>query len=79
MKEVRGEAGHDCAVFWLEFIVPTPVFFDREVERGGFRYDGGVLAKLGITPVNIAVLTSRTAFGTAVPWIPEWHIRLLSL
>ena len=39
MKEVRGEAGHDRAVFRLQFIVPTPVFFDRKVERGGFLYD----------------------------------------
>ena len=79
MKEVRGKAGHDRAVFRLEFIVPTPVFFNRKVERGGFRYNRGVLAELGITPVNIAVLTSGTAFGAAVPWIPEWHERLLSL
>lgn len=79
MKEVRGEAGHDRAVFRLKFIVPTPVFFHRKVERGSFRYDGGVLAELGIAPVYIAVLTSGTAFGTAVPWIPEWHERLLSL
>lgn len=63
MKEVRGEAGHDRAVFRLQFIVPTPVFFDRKVERGGFLYDRGVLAELGITPVHIAVLTSGTAFG----------------
>lgn len=71
MKEVRGEAGHDRAVFRLQFIVPTPVFFDRKVERGGFLYDRGVLAELGITPVNIAVSASGTAFGAAVPWIPE--------
>lgn len=79
MKEVRGEAGHDCAILRLQLIVSMPVFFDRKVERGSFCYDRGVLAELGITPVNIAVLTSGTAFGAAVPWIPEWHERLLSL
>lgn len=79
MKEVRGEAGHDCAILRLQLIVSMPVFFDRKVERGGFRYNRGVLAELGITPVNIAVLTSGTAFGAAMPWIPEWHIRPLSL
>ena len=79
MKEVRGEAGHDRAVFRLQLIVPTPAFFDRKVERGGFLYDGGVLAELGITPVNIAVSTSGTAFGASVPWISERHGRLLSL
>jgi hypothetical protein len=71
MKEVRSEAGHDGAVLRLQLIVPMPVFFNRKVERGCLLHDGGVLAKFGITPVNIAVLTSGTAFGAAVPWIPE--------
>ena len=71
MKEVRGEAGHDRAVFRLQFIVPTPVFFDRKAERGGFLYDRGVLAELGITPVNIAVFAAVRVFFTAVPRIPN--------
>ena len=79
MKEVRGEAGHDCAVLRLQLIASMPVFFDRKVERGCLLHDGGIPAKFGITPVYIAVLTSGTAFGAAVPWIPEWHMRLLSL
>ena len=78
MKEVRGEAGHDRAVFRLQLVVPMTVFFDRKAERGCFLYNGGVLAELGITPVNIAVSASGTAFGAAVPWVPERHGRLLS-
>jgi len=62
----------------LQLIVPMPVFFNRKVERGCLLHDGGVLAKFGITPVHIAVLTSETAFGAAVPWIPERHGCLLS-
>ena len=33
MKEVRGEAGHDRAVFRLQLIVPTPVFFEINTQR----------------------------------------------
>ena len=71
MKEVRSEAGHDGAVLRLQLIVSMPVFFHRKVERGCLLHDGGIPAKFGITPVHIAVLTSGTAFGAAVPWIPE--------
>ena len=79
MKEVRGKTGHNRAILRLQLIVPMPAFFHRKVERGCLLHDGGVLAKFGITPVHIAVLTSGTAFGAAVPWIPEWHMRLLYL
>ena len=78
MKEVRSEAGHDGAVLRLQLIVSMPVFFHRKVERGCLLHDGGIPAKFGITPVHIAVLTSGTAFGAAVLWIPERHGRLLS-
>ena len=79
VKEVRGKTGHNRAILRLQLIVPMPVFFHRKVERGCLLHDGGIPAKFGITPVYIAVLTSGTAFGAAVPWIPEWHMRLLSL
>lgn len=65
MKEVRSEACHNCAVLRLQLIVSMPVFFHRKVERGCLLHDGGVPTKFGITPVHIAVLTSRTAFGAA--------------
>lgn len=68
---VWGSTGSDC--------IKVGVKIDRKVERGGFLYDRGVLAELGITPVNIAVSASGTAFGAAVPWVPERHGRLLSL
>jgi hypothetical protein len=36
MKEVRGQAGHACAVLWLQFIVAMPVTFDRKIEGSSF-------------------------------------------
>lgn len=75
MEKVGGKAGHDRAILRLQFIVSLSITLDWKIERGCFPDDGGVLAEFCVSPVNIAVSTASTAFGAAMPWIPEWHRR----
>ena len=73
MEKIGGKAGIYIIAIWLEFILSLPVLLYGKIERDGSGDDRSILAKLGIPPVHIAVITARADLRAAMPGIPCSH------
>src|SRR5699024_5247368 len=75
VEEIRSKTGIYIITVWLELIFSLPVLFYGQIERGCLGNDRSILAKLGIPPVHIAVITARADLRAAMPGIPCSHAK----
>ena len=73
VEKIRGKAGIYIIAVRLELIFSLPVLLYGQIERGSFGNDRSILAKLGIPPVHIAVVTAWADLRAAMPGIPCCH------
>ena len=73
VEKIRSKAGIYIIAVWLELIFSLPVLLYGQIERGCLGNDRSILAKLGIPPVHIAVITAWADLRAAMPGIPCCH------
>ena len=75
MEKIGGKAGIYIIAVWLEFILSLSVLFYGQIERGCLGNDRSILAKLGISPIYIAMITAGADLRAAMPGIPCSHTK----